>query len=164
MFDPSKLLDWVKLPTKTLVALSIATAILLFSPVATLRTIGLDVFVGSYRPFIGALFIGALSLSAVSGLGALLTFINPWLVEAYWVRTGRKRLQRLNPEEKELLNHYIRNQTRSQRLPLQSGTVAALVHDKVIVRGSNVGNIYGFDYIIQPWAWEYLNENPHLLQ
>ncbi len=164
MFDFSKLIEGLKLPTKTLVGLCFAAGLLIFSSEGFLKSLGLDSFVNSYRPYIGAVFVISVCISVVSGVAAFATFINPWLVQAYWIRLGRKRLQRLNPEEKELLAYYIKNQTRSQKLDIKSGTVNALVQEKIIVRGSHLGTYYGFDYIIQPWAWEYLNENPHLLE
>lgn len=164
MFDPSKLIEGLKLPTKSFVALCIAAGILLFSPDNFLKTLGLDSLVKTYRPYVGGLFVISLCLSTVSAFAALAKFINPWLVQAYWIRLGKKRLQNLNPEEKQILAHYIANQTRSQTLDFKSGTVNALVHEKIIARGSNLGTYYGFDYVMQPWAWEYLNENPHLLE
>ncbi|MDP3858162.1 MAG: superinfection exclusion B family protein [Stagnimonas sp.] len=164
MVDLSRLTDWLKLPTKTLVALSIVGAILLFSPTSLLTSLGLETFVNSYRPYIGAMFVVSLTIVAVTFVSSVLKFIHPWVVQAYWIHGGRKRLRSLNPEEKELLLHFIQNRTRSQHLPIQSGVVSALVQEKILLRATGVGDIYGFDYNIQPWAWEYLNENPHLLR
>lgn len=164
MIDLSKITEWLKLPTKTFVALIIVGAILLFAPPSLLASLGLNTFVNSYRPYIGAMFVVSLAISVVSAASAALKFISPWVVQAYWIHGGRKRLRALNPEEKELLSHFIVNKTRSQHLPIQSGVVSALVQEKVLIRASSVGDIYGFDYNIQPWAWEYLNENPHLLR
>jgi hypothetical protein len=48
-------------------------------------------------------------------------------------------------------------------MPFQNGTVNALQKERIIIRGSSLGSITGFDYIIQPWAWEYLNKHPELL-
>jgi hypothetical protein len=164
MFDVTKLIEGLKLPTKPVAALCIASAFLLFSTENLLKVFGLADFVASYRPILGALFVVTFSLLVVSAFAAFFTFINPWFVEAYLVRRGKKRLRALNPEEKALLSHYINKQTRSQTLDIKSGTVNALEHEKIILRGSSVGTYEGFDYIIQPWAWEYLNANPHLLK
>lgn len=163
MFDPSKLIEGLKLPTKTFVALCIAAGLLLFSTDSFLKVLGLELLVNDHRPYVGALFVISLCLSVVAGLATFAKFVNPWLVEAHWVRLGKKRLQNLNPEEKEIISYYISNQTRSQQLDFKSGSVNVLVREKIIFRGSNVGTYYGFDFVIQPWAWEYLNENPHLL-
>jgi hypothetical protein len=161
--DPSRWLDWIKLPTKTLAALCIVCAVLIFSSEGTLGNFGLKTFVEEYRAYLGGGFLGTLALTAVNSLSAVWKFIYPWIAEAYWIRLGRKRLQSLNPTEKEILRYYIQNQTRSQTLPIQNGTVSALHKEKIIIRGSSLGSLHGFDFIIQPWAWEYLNEHPELV-
>lgn len=161
--DPSKWLDWIKLPTKTLAALCIVFGVLIFSGDAALERFGLKTFVHEYRAYLGVGFLVSLSLTVVNTLAATLKFIYPWIAQAYWIRLGRKRLKKLNPTEKKILRYYIQNQTRSQSLPIQDGTVNALQREKIIIRGSSLGSLYGFDFNIQPWAWEYLNEHPELL-
>lgn len=161
--DPSKWLDWIKLPTKTLAALCFVFGVMVFSGDAALESFGLKAFVEDYRAYLGVGFLATLALTVVNSLAAVWQFIYPWIAEAYWIRIGRKRLQSLNPTEKEILRYYIQNQTRSQSLPIQDGTVNALQREKIIIRGSSLGSLYSFDFIIQPWAWEYLNEHPELL-
>ena len=161
--DPSRWLDWIKLPTKTLAALCIVFGVMIFSNDAALENFGLKAFVEEYRAYLGVGFLVTLTLIVVNSLAAVWKFIYPWIAQAYWVRLGRKRLQCLNPTEKDILRYYIQNQTRSQSLQIQDGTVNALQRDKIIIRGSSLGSLYGFDFIIQPWAWEYLNEHPELL-
>lgn len=168
MIDLSKFLDWLKLPTKTFVALCLASAVLLFSPSSFLASLGLDSFVGSYRPYLGATFVLSFAISAVSlvpsMVSSVLKSIRPRVEEFFGIRRGRKRLQELNPEEKKLLSHFILNETRSQNLPIQSGVVSALEREKILIRASRFGKNHGFDYNIQPWAWEYLNKNKQLLE
>jgi len=166
MFDPSKLIEGLKLPTKTVLALCIAAGLLLFPPDNFLKILGLDSIVNANRPYIGGVFVIALCLLTVSVLAAFVQFVKPWVTQALWIKRHAKRLQCLNPEEKEILAYYITNQTRSQALDYRSGTVNALVREQIIVRGSNVGYPGGFNfsYVIQPWAWEFLNENVYFLE
>lgn len=161
--DPSRWLDWIKLPTKTLAALCIVFGVMVFSGDAALENFGLEAFVEEYRAYLGVGFLATLALTAVNSLAAVWKFIYPWIAEAYWIRLGRKRLQSLTPTETEILRYYIENQTRSQSLRIQDGTVNALQREKIIIRGSSLGSLHGFDFIIQPWAWEYLNEHPEFL-
>lgn len=161
--DPSKWLDWIKLPTKTIAALCIVFGGLLFSGDSALERFGLAGFIGEYRAYLGMGFLVTLALTVVNSLASFWKFIYPWIAEAYWIRLGRKRLKSLNPTEKNILRYYIQNQTRSQTLPIQDGTVYALQKEKIIFRGSSLGSLHGFDFIIQPWAWEYLNEHMELL-
>lgn len=162
--DLSKWSDWLKLPTKTLAALCIVCGVLLFSGEVFLSTIGLAELVQRYRGYIGGLFLLTLALVIVNTIAATWSFFRPWAVQAYWVWQGKKRLKALTPDEKEILRYYIDNQTRSQNLDIKSGTVSNLQRDKIIVRGSNLGTYFGFDYVIQPWAWDYLNRHPELLE
>ena len=161
--NPSKWIDWIKLPTKTLAGLCIVFGILIFSGEVALKKFGLNSFVAEFRAYLGVGFLVTLALSIVNSISAIWKFIYPWIAEAYWIRNGRKRLQNLNPTEKQILSYYIQNQIRSQNLPVQDGTVNALQKEKIIIRGSTLGSIYGFDYIMQTWAWEYLNKHPELL-
>lgn len=161
--DPSKWIDWIKLPTKTMAGLCIVFGILIFSGESTLDKFGLKSLVADYRAYFGVGFLLTLSLTLVNSISAFWKFIYPWIAEAYWIRIGKKRLQCLNPTEKQILRYYIQNQTRSQTLPIQDGTVNALQKEKIIIRGSSLGSLHGFDFIIQPWAWEYLNKHPELL-
>ncbi|MBA3966057.1 MAG: super-infection exclusion protein B [Nitrospirales bacterium] len=161
--DPSKWFDWIKLPTKTLAALFIVFGILIFSGDIVLEKFGLKSFVTEYRPYLGVAFLLSLTLTIVNSIAAMGKFISPWIVQTYLIRIGKKRLQNLNPTEKKILSYYIENQTRSQNLSIQDGTVNGLQKEKIIIQGSTLGTIYGFDIIIQPWAWEYLNQHPELL-
>ncbi|MGM0783614.1 MAG: super-infection exclusion protein B [Pseudomonadota bacterium] len=162
--DISRIADWLKLPTKTLAALCFVAGILLFSSAEFLSTVGLSDLVETYRGYIGVIFLVTLALVVVNAAAAIWKFFKPWIVQAYLIWQGKKRLQALTQEEKEILAYYIQNQTRSQSLDIKSGTVNALQRDRIIFRGSNLGTYFGFDYVIQPWAWEHLNNHPKLLE
>lgn len=163
MFELGSIVAGLKLPTKTIVAICIATAILLFADDVTLGRFGLSTFVAEYRTHIGTTFVVSFCIVLTTFVFAVVGFVSPWVTQAIWVRQHKGRLHRLSPDEKEILSIYIHGQTRSQILPMQDGTVNGLVVEKIIFRSSNLGSINGFAYNIQPWAWEYLNKNPHLL-
>lgn len=162
--DLSKYTDWLKLPTKTLSALCVVAGILLFSSDEFLSTIGLSDIVSAYRGYIGGAFLITLALVLVNTISAIWRFFKPWVVQEYWIWQGKKRLKTLTPDEKAILRFYIDNQTRSQSLDIKNGTVNSLEKERIIYRGSTLGTIYSFDYIIQPWSWEFLNKNPGLLE
>jgi Super-infection exclusion protein B len=165
MLNFSDFIAGLKLPTKTIVAVCIASAILLFSSEKTLESLGLSSFANDFRSYIGALFVVSLCISAVTLAFTIPVFVKPWATQAFWIRQHTKRLHSLTPDEKATLSHYIGNNTRSQSLSVQSGTVNALIAEKIIYRASSLGSTHGFfDHVIQPWAWEYLNKNPDLLK
>ncbi len=161
--DFSRWISWIKLPPKTLAGLCIVFAILIFSSDPALERFGLKSFVTQYRTYFGVGFLITLALTLLNSISAMWKFVYPWIVEAYWIRIGKKRLRSLTPREKQILGYYIHNQIRSQSLHMQNGTVNALQKEKIIIQGSSLGSLHGFDYIIQPWAWEYLNKHPELL-
>ncbi|WP_447528441.1 superinfection exclusion B family protein [Vreelandella sp. TE19] len=161
--DFSKYTDWLKLPTKTLAALCIVAGILLFSGDELLSTIGLSGIVNAYRGYIGGAFLITLALVVVNTISSIWRFSKPWVVQEYWIWQGKKRLKSLTPDEKAILRFYIENQTRSQSLDIKSGTVNSLAKERIIYRGSSLGTMHGFDYIIQPWSWTFLNKHPELL-
>ncbi|RZF20652.1 hypothetical protein DAY19_11750 [Halobacteriovorax vibrionivorans] len=77
-------------------------------------------------------------------------------------------LKTLSDEEKELLKEFIYGNTKSKSFLLNSGVVQGLVAHKIIYRSGSISTnvtIRGpyFEFNIQPWAWQYLNKNPHLL-
>jgi hypothetical protein len=161
--DLSKLLDWVKLPTKTIAALCIIFGILIFSNDFMLDKLGLRDLVFKYKPYLGGGFLIILVLLIVdlfSRIGALIRLrINKLL--SY--RKMKKRLQNLTLKEKLILGSFITCQTRDQSLSIQDGTVNGLTAEKIIVRASSCGDFYIFDFLIHPWAWEYLNKHPELV-
>jgi hypothetical protein len=164
MVDLSSIASVLKLPVRIFAALCIATGILVFAGGNILDPVGLAPLVAQYRPYLGAIFVGSLSIIVVAAFSAVASFVLRPLKERRWLRRRQKRLHDLTTDEKEILRSYIYEQTRSTTLPVQSGVVGALVAEQIISRGSNVGTIYGFAYVIQPWAWSYLNTHPDLLE
>ncbi|MBN9040507.1 MAG: superinfection exclusion B family protein [Rhizobiales bacterium] len=163
MIDISAAVTALKLPTKIIFSVGTAAGVLLFANEHFLQILGLTQLVTEYRLYIGLSFVVAICIVVTTILSSVVSFVWPWINQALWVRQHRRHLHNLTPEEKEILAFYVDNRTRSQSLPLQSGVVNALQNAKIIVRGSSMGTIHGFDYIIQPWAWGYLNEHPELL-
>ncbi len=141
--------------------LFVASCLLLFLPQKYLALIGLDNWVVMYRSWLGILLL-------VSFLVVLGEVFN-WAQKRYRVgqifSNGKQRLRNLTPEEKEILRGYIEDNTKTQKLDMLSGVVNGLVQENVIYQASPIGEILGgCDYNIQPWAWNYLQKNKHLLE
>lgn len=163
MFDYMKLIEALRLPTKTFGALAVASGAVLFPSRSLLTVFGLVQFREDFRPYIGATFVLSVSFLAIALVSAVWIGLEKRVRHYRLIKAGEKRLRNLNRQERAILGYYIARQTRSQSLDMKSGAVNALVKEGIIMRGSSLGTIYGFDYIIQPWAWEYLNENVNLL-
>ena len=162
--DLSRLSEWLKLSPRYLLPISLVTGFMLFASSDTLNTFGLNQFVGQYRPYLGIVFL----------ISAVLLLVN-WSINGYersknkWHQTTRrkaaqKRLHRLTPPEKRILNGFIGHETRSQYLSIESGIVNGLEAEGIIYRASAIGRLDEWAYNIQPWAWEELNKNPDLLE
>jgi hypothetical protein len=143
----------------------VATSVLLFSPKSLLSDIGLESFVREYRSWVGLVWLLSIALLLSHVLTPFAKFTRRWGWEKISIRHGRKHLQELTPSEKEILKRFIFGNTRSQYLNFQNGDVKLLEREHIIFMASNTGNlIRGFAYNIQPWAWDYLKQNLHLLK
>ncbi len=164
--DFSKMADWIKLAPRYVFALCLATGLLLFGKPSWLLTLGLHSFVDKQRAWIGIIFIvGASLLLAHAGV-TLINRIWKWWNRKQRIKHGQKRLQCLTSEETEILIGYLGKGTRSQYLSMASGVVSGLVSEGIIYRSVNLSCTDGisFAYNIQPWAWDYLMENPELIK
>ena len=162
--DLDKFLNWIKLSPKYLLGIDIIAGFLLFGNSALLGTLGLKDFKEQYRSWIG------LALVISSGLLCAHIIVEIWnkgnnkFSTKRVVGAGKKRLKNLTQQEKEILNLYISNQTRTWSLDFTDGVVSGLESYKIIYRAGTMSNggTY-FSYNIQPWAWKYLNKHPELL-
>ena len=162
--DLSKILEGIKLSPKYLLPIALASGFLLFGPPNYIAVLGLDAFVFSYRTWIGLILLLSSTLLLSHLLYGSWHWVSRQLQDLRFKSSGRKRLANLTREEKETLREFILKQTRTQRLDFTSGVVTGLEHDKIIYQAAGVGSVMGFDYNIQPWAWDYLNKNKRLLE
>lgn len=162
--DLTGALNWLKLSPKYLVAITIATGAILFAPENLLTFLGMTEIKTSYKSWLGLGFIIAASLLIAN----LFFYIVKWVITRITWRRNRVKCQTylndLTSDELEILREYIGTQSRTQYLPIDSGVVQGLVGNKIIYRSANVGDMVdGWAFNIQPWAWDYLNVNLHLL-
>jgi hypothetical protein len=162
--DFSKFLDWIKLSPKYLSPIVIVSGFLLFAKSSWLEIFGLVELVVKYRPYIGGIFLLATAL-----------LLSHWLISLYewfakrrlWskrLKGAKQHLHNLTHEEREILRAYIGGNTRTQKLPIESGVVSGLEWQYIIIKASNIGDFLdGWAYNIQPWAWDYLHKHPDLI-
>mgnify|MGYP003940793947 CR=1 FL=1 len=88
-----------------------------------------------------------------------------WTKRRFAVGKAKNHLKNLTPSEKAILRGYIFNHTKTQKLDMMDGVVNGLAHLGIIYQASYINNLLvGAAYNIQPWAWNFLNENKHLLE
>ena len=162
--DISKFVEWLKLGIRELCAIAICTSLLLYLPQKAIEKIGLSTFINSYKAWIGVIWIGSLSLL----LSVCFIKLYNSLRRRYQLKKIEKlriqRLQKLTVEEREVLSQYISSQTRTQAFKYSDGVIRELEAFKIISRSSEIAHRFDiFPFNIQPWAWDYLNEHPELL-
>ena len=74
------------------------------------------------------------------------------------------RLRNLTREEKKALQAYIRKGSKTARWNITSGVICELVAQGVLFLSARVGDeISGHAFNISDWAWDYLKQNPSLI-
>ena len=162
--DPTKWVEWIKLPPKLIFALAATAGLLVFAPARFLNTLGLDVLMASYRGWVGGAFLLFATL-LVAHIGAWgYKAVRPWVVQFVLIRRGRRRLRQLDDVEKRLLAKFLNAKSRSIRVDIEDGTVHVLGREMILFQASKIGDFEdGFAFAIQPWAWEHLQKHPELL-
>jgi len=158
------LLEVLKLAPRYLVALTVASAFLLFAKDDWLNRLGVLKFTEDYRPWLGITLILTGSLFAVSVFIDGFRWLQGKRRRARLRDLGLQRLQSLTEEEKQILRFYIAKKTRTNVLRIDDGVVQGLVNAGIIYRAASVGDMLeGFANNISTFAWEYLNQHPEVL-
>jgi Super-infection exclusion protein B len=162
----AKLLDWAKSPRQAaIVFLSCATLLLL--PSRVLSRFNLSSF-DRYRGWLALVAVLSFAVLSVE-LGI---FLWNHFATKYRNRTLRlereEHLQKLSAEEQGILLGYMSGSSDTQYLFTNDGNVGSLVAKKVLYLGAKTGFMtpHGPRHAvnIQPWAKDFLTNNPELLQ
>lgn len=165
MLDVGKLIEALELPVRTLAGLTLATGLLLFGPETFISRMGLAGFLEDYRTWIGLTFLVSASTVLVAITGPLWSVAGSELRQRWVAFRHRGHLKRLTPGEKEVLRGYLEADTRTRHFWLGEGNVRELEAHGILRRASNVGSSgAGFPFNVQPWAWDYLQKHPELLE
>ena len=158
-----KILELLKQPVRYIVGIACVTAAILFSPDSLVDKLGLLKIRQQWKPYFGAALAGCAAIIIANLIGYAVTRYR----QDASLRAARKRLHHLTADEKEILRQYVHGQTRTAYLSVQDGTVTGLTHEDIIYRSAQLSvprvGVAAFAHNIQPWAWEYLNEHPELL-
>ena len=163
-FDPTKLLDWIKLSPRYLFVLALVFGLLLFGPDVLLNQLGVVHFVDKFRMYIGLGFLLFSALYLVAIIHFIYTCAKDKIAERGRIKIRKERLQNLTDEEKRILGYYITKQVRTQSLAINNGTVNDLNKIGCLYLASRFSHgLEYFPFNITTWAWDYLNKNPHLV-
>ena len=163
------LLTLLQLPKRVAWPIVFVSALLLWGPKAFNEGLGLDLFINSYRIWVGVVFLFFLAVGLIP--------IFPWaykhILEKYEkvriVRNAKDLLTKLTNDEKELFKRYINSNTKALDLNIQDGVVGRLLKLGFLYLGFEVSyggmrGSYTFPVNITDWAWDYLHDHPELLE
>ena len=148
---------------KPLLAVVMASGLLILAPTSIVAKLGMGQFVTGYRPWLGL----ALVVSCAYLLAHAFYFLarqSYALFESRMIQKARvEYLQRLTPDEKGRLAPYIKDQRASVVYQITDGVVQGLVAKGILFRSSNIGHGSGISFNIQPWARIEIEKNSALL-
>jgi Super-infection exclusion protein B len=163
--DITQLTDWIKLPQRILWALVVVSALMLWGPSWFISGLGLEEFIAEYRKYLGVAFLPFLVATLPTLIQLAVSAMKKRWQQVIWLKNGKKRLNELTPQEKELLRYYIYGNTRTKVLDMADGVTSGLETEGIIYRAASVSHgLTRFSYNIRPWAWQYLKENEYLLE
>ena len=147
------------LAVKPLLALAVATGIVLFSPALLVSKLGMTTLVADYRPLFGLAFLVSCTYLLAHALVSLVQYIRDGL-EARATRKARMALlQDLTPDEKSRLVPYIHDKRASVVYQITDGVVQGMVAKGILFRSTNLGHGTGFSFNIQPWVRQEIEKN-----
>ena len=149
-----------KIPGAFLVAIISVLALILFLPGEISKSLAVYDFREKYKVFLGPVFLLTISFC----FARVFIFFMSGHTERKRLKNRQKMLHQLTPEEKGYLVPYIRHQKNTVSVGMDDGVMSGLEAKHITYCASSMGSVLeGFAYNLQPWARDYLNDNPQLL-
>jgi len=149
-----------KIPAAFLVAIVSVLGLILFLPEEYAKTLAVDGFRNEYRVFLGPAFLLTLSFCAAR----VFNFFMQGYRQKQALKRRQETLHSLTPAEKGYLIPYIEERQNTVNVGMDDGVMAGLRSKGITYLAANMGDLLnGFAFNLQPWAREYLEKTPHLL-
>ena len=156
-----KAIDWAKSPRQSS-AVFLACLTFLVILQRCFHQLGLE-SIQRYRGWVSIALILSSAITAVEiGFGA-------WQKVRTHIDVSKKIKERenymltLSGGEQFILAKYLAQNSETQYLPAEDGTVGSLLTKGMIYRASDVGRFTTFAYNIQPWARDYIQKHPEVI-
>ncbi len=165
----ANLAELLKLPAKILIALAIATGLILFLPDNIANKLYMINFRNTYGFIIGIVFTISVSISVVYGIIILFKYCYGKYCKYKFMKNAIERLERLSSYQKFIIYDLYLEDNYTEELPLHDGAVRILEHNLMIGKATNQYfiddlNNAVFPYMLQPWVVKNLNENQTLVE
>lgn len=147
-----------------LLGVAIATGVGLLSPDWFIAKLGLVQLRDQYRAYVGLAFIASSALLFAQALAAGAQMTRRAYRRRRMRESDRELLHTLTPDEKAYLLPFVIGGQNTLYFRAQDGVAGGLVAKKILYNSSSLGSMLsGFAHNLQPWARDYLEKNPHLL-
>ncbi|MET6625433.1 super-infection exclusion protein B [Klebsiella michiganensis] len=149
-----------KLPTSLFLTVWIILALILLSPEEFTKALGIKEFRDTYKVFIGPVWLLVLAMLISRGL----VFLQEKRDSKKRQKVRESKLKGLTNEEKSCLLEFIEADKPAIYRSINDGAICALNAKKIVYRPNSIADHWDvFAYCIQPWAKEYLEKHPELL-
>jgi len=150
-----------EIPTYFLIAPTAILGLTLFLPEHLAKALALAEFRAEYRVFIGPAFWLAFSLL----VGRLFSICRQQCRRKQALKAAQKSLHHLTPEEEGHLAVYVLGEETIRYVSIEDKVMRGLAMRGIIRHAARRSFLLeGVAYSLQPWAREYLEKNPHLLE
>lgn len=155
--------------TPALIALCIASGLILFLPEAVLQKMALNELPVFWRRIIGILFVITSALIATILLDSIYKPLHKRITNKRVIKELRKRFLALPPEYKKLLTEALNSENRSIQLYPTSGDAKYLQNGKFLHCAQSYtfvapGYVAPVVYTPEPWLIDLYNKEPELFK
>ncbi len=162
------IMDFFKLPTKIMVAIALATGMILFLPDELISKMYLDGFRNEYGFIIGAAFVVSVSILTIGIIISIYNYFHEMHTQKKVKENSGKFIASLDDYKKTIVYLLYNEDNHTHELPLNDGAVVFLENMMVIGKATNqyfVDDITNpmFPYLLQPWVIEKLQSDEELL-
>lgn len=162
------IVEILTLPITIMAAISLATGIVLFSPLIFLEKLHMVKFSNNYGFIIGSIFVITTSILLVNLIVKTFKSISEIRAKRRFYATAEQRLRKLNNYQKAIVYGLYSEDNRTHPLPIHDGAVLELEQKMIIGKATSQYLTYDlnnavFPYLLQPWASDELSDKPDLL-
>lgn len=153
-----------KMTPLPMLALGICSSLIVFMPNEMAARLGVSEFRVEYRGWLGATVLVAWSYLFAFGLDAFWSWLSRTRNQKKSRLAREDFLRKLTAEEKAYLLPYVVHGVATQNFAVEDGVAGALVRKGILYSAASVFSVLeGRPYGIQPWALEFLQATPSLL-
>ena len=144
-----------------LFSVALISLFLLVAPEPLLEFLGVLSLRHTKKAIIGLAFLSSLTILIVQLCAWGLNSFRSWL--SFSGRDAKRRLDAIGEWNRALVRQLYETPSHSQRLPLQSANVQAMLSEHIIIN-ANLGDGLEFDCVLQPWVVEFLDKHKRYLE